>query len=138
MRLTIAEALRLDRQPLVDDGIDERRKDVSSRPPSEGRRSSPRRRVLLSAIIVDLEADAVVACRVDNVSDNGARLKLAERRFLPATFWLITLTSGLAFRAKTIWREDDRLGVEVGEPVDLQDPASASERRLQKIWTLRR
>jgi hypothetical protein len=138
VRQTIAEALSLDEQTPADDGSDERRKD-GSRPSTPGRRASRRRRVLLSALIVDLTKDSILACRVENVSAQGACLKLTERRFLPPTYWLIAVKAGVAFPAKTIWREDDRLGVEVvGESVDLQNASGASERRLLAIWKTRR
>jgi hypothetical protein len=138
VRQTIAEALSLDEQALADDQSDDRRKD-GSRSPTPGRRASRRRRVLLSALIVDLTKESVLACRVENVSAQGACLKLTERRFLPATYWLIAVKAGVAFPAKTIWREDDRLGIEVtGDAVDLQDATGASERRLQAIWKTRR
>lgn len=138
MRQSIAEALSLGEQTGVDEGADDRRQDAS-RPATPGRRASGRRRVLLSALIVDLAREAVVACRVENVSDQGARLKLAERSFLPATFWLIAVKAGVAFPTKTVWRDDDRLGVEVtGESVDLQEANGASERRLAAIWKSRR
>ena len=107
-----------------------------SRDANDGRRSMARRRVLLGAIIVDLEADAFVRCRLENVSDGGACLKLSERRFLPPTFWLVPTTSGLAYKARIAWRCDNRLGVSLGEPGDLNDPATLVERRLRRIWHL--
>lgn len=135
MHKTIAEALALDTTAL--DETDDRRKD-SARPATLGRRTSRRRKVLLTALVVDLDTETVVSCRVENVSDSGARIKLAERRFLPPAFWLIAVTAGLAYEATTIWREDDRLGIEVGEAVDLNDPLNRTERQLQKIWARRR
>ena len=135
MHKTIAEALALD-APAADE-TDDRRQDPS-RPATLGRRASRRRRVLLSALVVDLDSELVVGCRVENVSDNGARIKLAERRFVPPTFWLVAVTAGLAYEATTVWREDDRLGVEVAESVDLNDPITREGRLLQKIWARRR
>ena len=94
--------------------------------------------MLLSALIVDPNSDLVIPCRAENVSDNGARIKLDEAQLLPSSFWLIAVTAGLAYRARTIWRQQDRLGVEVGEPVHLEEATSIAERRLHKIWTIRR
>jgi PilZ domain len=135
---SIAEAFTLGANSHGEDDVEDRRKDANSRPPTLGRRTSLRRRVLLSAVIVDLTQEMVVSCRVENLSDNGARIRLAEPRFLPRTFWLIALTSGLAYSANVVWREEERLGVEVGEPVDLSDPIDAVGRRLEKVWKLRR
>jgi hypothetical protein len=138
MHKTIAEAFSLDADTLAENDIEDRRKDVSSRPPTPGRRAAPRRRVLLTALVVDLASDTVISCRIENVSDIGARIRLAEPRFLPPTFWLIAMTSGLAYRATTKWRQDERLGVEVGPSVDLAEATGKSERHLQTIWKTRR
>jgi hypothetical protein len=93
---------------------------------------------MLSAVIVDFVSDTVVSCLIENVSEQGARIKLDGHRFLPSRFWLIAVTSGLAYDAQVAWREDDRLGAELGEFVDLSDPTSSIQRRLDKIWALRR
>jgi PilZ domain len=138
MPKTIAEAFSLNPKASAEDDVDDRRKDATSRAPTLGRRASPRRRVLLSALVVDLAKETIISCRVENVSETGARIKLAEPRFLPSTFWLIAITSGAAYNATVIWRVDERLGVELGEPVDLSDPADLVGRRLHKIWVARR
>ena len=137
MPKTIAEAFSLEADTLAEHDVEDRRKDVSSRPPTLGRRAAPRRRVLLTALVVDLVSDTVISCRIENVSDTGARIRLAEPRFLPPTFWLIAMTSGLAYSATTKWRQDERLGVEVGPSVDLADASGKADRQLQAIWKAR-
>lgn len=138
MRHTIANAFATVAPAAQDSDDDRRQIDAPGFPPrlpSAGRRESSRSRVLLSALIVDLDQKLVLPCRIENVSDGGARLKLSERRLVPPKFWVIALTSGLAYRANLVWREDDRLGVTAsGEPARLNDAESLSERRLQKIW----
>jgi hypothetical protein len=139
LRRAIEPALRLPEAPdVIEDGEEDRRKGQAAgyppRAPTMGRRKSRRQRVLLAALIVEFDSDSVVRCRVDNVSDSGARIRLPEPRFLPASFWLIAVTAGLAYRAKTIWRDGDRLGVSVEEPLDLNDPVSLVERRLRTFW----
>ncbi|HEX3406392.1 MAG TPA: hypothetical protein VHS81_04065 [Caulobacteraceae bacterium] len=138
MHKTIAEAFSLDAKTLAEHDVEDRRKDITSRSPTLGRRVAARQRVLLSALVVDLGADTVAACRIENVSDFGARIKLAEPRYLPPTFWLIAVTSGLAYDATVIWRKDERLGVEVGPSIDLTAPTNKAERQLQQIWRMRR
>jgi hypothetical protein len=139
LRRAIEPALRLPEGPdVIEDAEEDRRKGQAAgypyRAPTMGRRKSRRQRVLLAALIVEFETDSVVRCRVDNVSETGARVRLLEQRFLPAAFWLIAVTAGLAYRAKTIWRDGDRLGVSVEEPLDLNDPVSLVERRLRTFW----
>jgi len=105
-----------------------------SRAANDGRRAGVRRRVLLGAIIVDPDADSFLRCRLENVSEGGACLKLSERRFLPPNFWLVAVTTGLAHKARIAWRCDDRLGVSLDDPSDLNDPGSLLERRLRRVW----
>jgi hypothetical protein len=121
-----------------DNGCEDRRKDHApgfpARAPTLGRRKSERRRVLFGGLVVNPEADAQVKCRIENISDRGARIRLAEPRLLPLEFWLISITAGVAYRATTVWRRDDRLGVSVHGPVDLNDPISPTERKLCTLW----
>lgn len=97
-------------------------------------RRSPRRRVLLSALVVKSDFGGIFRCGVHNVSDNGARLKIPGGLLLPAEFWLIATSSGLAYEAKTVWRGYPNVGVSVGEPIDLHDPTTRAARRLRSLW----
>ncbi|HEX4180891.1 MAG TPA: hypothetical protein VHY32_08875 [Caulobacteraceae bacterium] len=97
-------------------------------------RLSPRRRVLLSALVVKPDFGGIFRCGVHDVSDNGARLKIPGGLLLPAEFWLIATSSGLAYEAKTIWRGYPNVGVSVGEPIDLHDPTTRVGRRLRTLW----
>ncbi|MFI4974552.1 MAG: hypothetical protein ACHP84_08440 [Caulobacterales bacterium] len=97
-------------------------------------RTSARRRVLLSALIVNKDFKAMVRCRVDDVSDRGARLKVPDCFVLPPNFWLIAVSAGLAYEAKTIWRRFPSVGVSVGEPIDLDEPLTRAGRRLRTFW----
>jgi len=138
MRETVRSRRLFSDYPGEDEDEDRRRFQADGFPSrtAETRRRAPRRRVLLSAIIVDLDVDGFVRCRLENVSDGGACLKLSERRFLPSTFWLVATTSGYAYKAKIAWRCDYRLGVTLGEPGDLSDPVNLTERRLRRIWRM--
>ncbi len=141
-RMIEAAVSATETQPIIGDGCDERRKGPAqgfpARPPKSDRRNSQRQRVLLGALIVDLPRETVIQCRAENVSEAGARLTLSEPHFVPATFWLITLTGGLAYEAKLRWRRDDRIGVSFEQSIDLEDPASRAARILQTIWKTRR
>lgn len=97
-------------------------------------RASPRRRVLLSALVVKLDFSGMFRCGVHDVSDHGARLKIPTGLLLPSDFWLVATSAGLAYEARTIWRRYPSVGVSVGEPVDLHDPTTRSGRRLRILW----
>lgn len=103
-------------------------------PSTKEQRRSPRRRVLLSALIINQDYGGLFRCSVHDVSDNGARLKIPNGLLLPAAFWLVATSSGLAFEARTIWRLYPNVGVSVGEPIDLRDPADAVARQLRGLW----
>lgn len=102
--------------------------------PTSDNRAAPRRRALLSALIVDSELNGVVACRVDNVSESGARLTAPGALLLPPTFWLIAQKAAVAYEAKTVWRRFPAVGVSLGPPLDLRSPTSDTARRLRRFW----
>ena len=97
-------------------------------------RRTPRRRVLLSALVVKSDFDGVFRCGVHDVSDHGARLKIPGGLLLPAEFWLIATSAGLAYEAKTVWSGYPNVGVSVGDPIDLHDPTTRAGRRLRQLW----
>lgn len=98
------------------------------------KRRSPRRRVLLSALVVNPQFNAIFRCRVRDVSEHGARLDIPKSCHLPAEFWLIAISSGLAYEAKAAWRRYPDVGVSVGEPINLDETTSRIGRRLRGVW----
>lgn len=97
-------------------------------------RASPRRRVLLSALVVKSDFNGMFRCGVHDVSENGARLKIPSGILLPSEFWLIATSAGMAYEAKTVWRGYPNVGVSVGDPIDLQDPTTRAARKLRALW----
>jgi len=139
LRQSIAIAFGSDQRPFVDDGDHDRRSvnapGFAPRPASLGRRGSKRSRVILSALIVGEDLKTVIPCRIENVSDGGAGIKLPERRLIPHQFWLIAVTAGLAYQSRVVWREDSRMGIEAPlDPIDLKDARSTVEQRLRTLW----
>jgi len=117
------------------DGASGRRPLVQPFGPSTGeQRKTPRRRVLLSALVINQNFGGLFRCSVHDVSDNGARLKIPNGSLLPAAFWLVATSSGLAFDARTIWRLYPNVGVSVSEPIDLREPADSIARQLRSLW----
>ncbi len=104
------------------------------RPPDHEQRSAPRRRVLLSAIVVNREFNTIFRCQVRDVSERGARLNIPDSFLVPAGFWLIALTAGLAYEAKLAWRRYPSVGVSLGDPIDLDEPMNRLARRLRAVW----
>ncbi|MFI4976343.1 MAG: PilZ domain-containing protein [Caulobacterales bacterium] len=98
------------------------------------RRASPRRVVQLSAVIVTNDFKGAIHCRVQNLSQGGAGLRVPECLVLPSTFWLIVVPEGQAYAATTAWRRFPNVGVSLGEPVDLHEATTTAARTLRTLW----
>jgi hypothetical protein len=98
------------------------------------KRSAPRRRVLLSAIVVNREFSTIFRCQVRDVSQTGARLNIPDSLLVPTGFWLIAVSSALGYEATLAWRRYPNVGVSLGEPMNLDEPATRVARRLRNVW----
>lgn len=102
--------------------------------PEGEKRVAPRRRVLLSALIVDHDFGTIFRCQVRDVSEQGARLNIPDCFLVPAGFWLIALSSAVAYEAKLAWRRFPSLGVSLGDPIDLNEPTTRIGIKLRGVW----
>jgi len=103
-------------------------------PPADEKRAAPRRRVLLSAMLVNHEFDTIFRCQVRDVSDHGARLNIPDCFLVPAGFWLIALSSGVAYEATLAWRRFPSVGVSLGEPIELEETTTRIGGKLRSVW----
>jgi hypothetical protein len=77
----------------------------------DNRRATQRTRVLRNAKILVPANSPVVHCTVQNITNSGACLTVANTYGLPATFEL-TFEHGRTRRAcRVVWHTDDKLGV---------------------------
>lgn len=98
------------------------------------KRAAPRRRVLLSALLVNNEFNTIFRCQVRDVSDQGARLNIPDCFLVPAGFWLIALSSGVAYEARLAWRRFPSVGVSLGEPIELEETTTRIGGKLRGVW----
>jgi len=105
-----------------------------TRPFGEDQRRAPRRRVLLSAIVVHSDFNITFRCGLRDISDEGARLKAPPGHLIPSDFLLIDVSRGQAYEARTAWRRYPFVGVSIREAMDLKDPHSRLGRRLRSLW----
>jgi hypothetical protein len=98
------------------------------------KRIAPRRRVLLSALIVNHDFDTIYRCQVRDVSEQGARLNIPDCFLVPAGFWLIALSSCVGYEAKLAWRRFPSLGVSLGDPIDLNEATTRIGIKLRGVW----
>jgi len=87
----------------------------------QDRRGVRRTKVLRNAKIIVPQRSPVIHCTVQNLTDGGACLKVANTYGLPETFEL-TFEHGRTRRAcRVVWRTSDMVGV------TFQDEAAAAE-----------
>lgn len=80
------------------------------------RRSSPRHRTLKSGKIVINGQSSVFDCRVRNLSENGALLKLPSTVSIPDRFELRVVNDDIRVIAVVRWRTGTDLGVQFEGP----------------------
>ena len=73
-------------------------------------RAAPRKRVVLPGRIV-LAGGGALDCRVRDLSDTGARLKVGDVGGLPTSFSLEVLSNGSRRQAEMVWARDFEIGV---------------------------
>ncbi len=87
-----------------------------------------RTRVLRNAKIIVPRRSPVIHCTVQNITDGGACLKLANTYGMPETFDL-TFEHGRTRRAcRVVWRTSDQLGVAFAD----EDKAAAEEKAAEE------
>lgn len=79
--------------------------------PRQERRASPRMHVLQRGIIIFNNRLSTVECTIRNLSQGGARLKLAAPILLPEQFQLMFLKTRVERNVEIVWRTDREIGV---------------------------
>lgn len=98
----------------------------------DDKRKIPRRRVLKEGKIVYADGLRVFDCTIRDISDNGARLLIANTLGLPDKFHLFEKSSGLLYPASIVWRQANAIGVEFDGPAtSIHDPANKRFARLK-------
>ena len=103
-------------------------------PPSDDRRGAPRRRALLSGKLVYGAAEYSVDCTIRDLTETGARVRLATDVPVHDPVWLIHLNLGTAYRAAVAWRKPSELGLRFDGAVDLNGPVDAALHHVRRIW----
>jgi hypothetical protein len=80
---------------------------------TDDHRSAPRQRVLKGGRIVINDGFSTFQCTVRNLSDTGARLKVASIIGIPDTFQLV-MDDGRKFACAVAWKTEFEIGVQFG------------------------
>ena len=98
----------------------------------DDKRKTPRRRVLKEGKIVFADGLRVIDCTIRDMSENGARLLIANTLGLPDTFRLYEKSSGLLYPASIAWRQSNAIGVHFkGPATSIHDAANKRYARLK-------
>lgn len=98
--------------------------------PGQIQRKSPRRRVLKDGKLVFGQAQSVIDCTIDNVSEGGAHVRLSSSHGLPEEFYLVETTKAIIHRAVVAWRTTTGLGLRIVGPLE---DAAAREALMRKF-----
>jgi hypothetical protein len=103
-------------------------------PTSPKDRAEPRRRVLLAGRIVYGPAEMTVDCAIVDLSQAGARVRLAGAQLLGEPIYLVNLSHGYAYKARQAWRRGDLLGLAFTEHYDLRAPPPQLPPLIRRLW----
>ncbi|HEY5107722.1 MAG TPA: PilZ domain-containing protein [Caulobacteraceae bacterium] len=97
-------------------------------------RAEPRRRVLLSGVVVHSPSQMTAPCTILDLSLTGARIRLGESELLGEPMFLIVLKNALAFRARVVWRRAEHTGLSFIAYFDLAKPGADDPKILRRLW----
>jgi PilZ domain len=75
------------------------------------RRRAPRQRTLLAGTVREMNKTSTWSCTVRNISENGARLEVANASWLPNHFDIEIIARDLRQPVRVVWRDGGLLGV---------------------------
>ena len=88
--------------------------------------------MLKAGKIVFADAMRVIDCTIRDMSEEGARLLIANTIGIPDTFQLYEKTSGMLYPASVVWRQSNAVGVKFGgPPTSIHDTANKRYARLK-------
>jgi hypothetical protein len=101
-------------------------------PDQAERRRRGRRRAILSGFLV-LDDGRSSSCRIVDISDSGARVKLPTMLPLPPKLWLINASDWLAYEAALAWRSETEAGLRFLSTRNLKEPVTARDKALHAL-----
>lgn len=99
---------------------------------SSEKRADPRSRCLREGKIIFGNGTYVVDCIIDNVSANGAHLRLLGGAPVPREIILVEPSRGVVHRAEVVRRTPKGVGVHFKGPLEDRDAAAAYLRKFRR------
>jgi hypothetical protein len=97
---------------------------------SKNRRRNQRRRVLKEGKLIFGQGHSVADCVIDNVSEDGAHVRITSSHGVPQDFYLVEANRGIIHKAEVAWRTTTGIGLKILGPLD---DAAAREALLRKF-----
>ena len=76
------------------------------------------------------QAQSVVDCTIDNMSDGGAHVRLTSSHGVPEDFYLVEANRGIIHKAEVAWRTTTGIGLKILGPLE---DAAAREALMRKF-----
>jgi hypothetical protein len=102
--------------------------------PYADQRSSPRRKALLPAKVVDRDSARSIDCTIRDISDGGAGIEFAADQIVPNQVFLIDMRSGNAHKAEVRWRKPRKAGLRFLQTISLREPVPEELQHLKRLW----
>ena len=107
---------------------------IELKPREFDRRPEPRKRVLLSGLIVYGHGAFTCDCTFRNVSASGARIRVPYLLALPNRFYLINVREGVAYSARVVWNKGLEMGIKFDTSHSLSAKSDILFERLKRLW----
>jgi PilZ domain len=106
-------------------------------PPIANKRSTTRRRTLLGGTVVISEGRHSFNCTIRDISDNGARIRLAVGQAVPKEFSLIVVRDQVAHQSTLCWAKGTEAGVSYRSTVVFKKPTVTDPHYLERFMLTR-
>ena len=108
-----------------------------ARPPKAERRPQKRKRTLLAGLVSWSDGAECFDCRIQDLSDGGARITCPSHRPLPARVYLINIRECVAHDASVVWRKRSEGGLKLFKTFSLAEVTDHASGHLKKLWSSR-
>ena len=106
---------------------------IRAEPAPKVERTNRQRTILRGKIVFGLAARSL-DCVIRDLSDTGAKVRLAGAETLPKIVWLVDASRGLAFEAEVIWTRERDLGLKFIQRRELSEEHSPEFKTLRQLW----
>lgn len=110
--------------------------DVADLPPRvvEGRKRKRKRTLWDGKVVYGPDGETTHYCSIRDISEQGARIRLAKGDLVPTRVFLLERRAECAFEARVIWIKAPDFGLEFVRSYRLNEPLPADLKFLKRVW----